>query len=413
MTPAPGEGGATAMRVALVHSFYRSAEPSGENAVVLALAAALSRAGHEVRIISAVSDDLTARPLYRLRTAARVASGRGRSPLAALRRFAPDVVHVHNLFPNYGRRWLRSVDAPVVLTLHNFRPLCAAGSLFRDGHVCTLCPDGRRLSGIRYRCYRGSLPATVPLALANLGGPARDPALAAADRILVPSRRVAHLYARYGIDANRIHVVPHFVPEDLDPGPGPDGHRDGPWLFVGRFAPEKGIVALLERWPGDRPLVVVGDGPEAGSVRAAAAGKAVEVTGLLPREEVVRRLRGARGLVLPSRWYETFALVHAEALAAGTPVLAWEPNIVADAVSEDGTGLATSWEEDLAAALDRAEAAFPAMRARCRDVFVRRYSEAAVVSRLEDCYRSVMRVDGPAVPKGGGIHGGSTAPGAA
>src|SRR4051812_31099182 len=65
-----------------------------------------------------------------------VASGYGASPLSALSRFKPDVVHVHNLFPNWAWRWLNEWDGPLVATLHNFRPLCAAGTLFRDDHNC-------------------------------------------------------------------------------------------------------------------------------------------------------------------------------------------------------------------------------------------------------------------------------------
>src|SRR5919205_1422355 len=116
-----------ALRIALVHSFYGSTV-SGENAAVVAQADALRRAGHDVLLVAARTDELEGSRFYRLRAGLRVASGRGTSPLEALRAFEPDVVHVHNLFPNFSTNWLRAVDAFVVATVHNYRPMCAAGT---------------------------------------------------------------------------------------------------------------------------------------------------------------------------------------------------------------------------------------------------------------------------------------------
>src|SRR5262249_45510078 len=145
-----GAGRERAIRIAIVHSFYSSRQPSGENGVVESEVAALRAAGHDVRLFAARTDDLERDRLYPGKAAARGASGRGASPLTAVERFGPDVVHVHNLFPNIARRWVAGLRRPLVTTLHNFRPLCVNGLLYRDGHVCTLCPDGQRWSGLRY-----------------------------------------------------------------------------------------------------------------------------------------------------------------------------------------------------------------------------------------------------------------------
>ena len=62
-----------------------------------------------------------------------VALGRGFHPTEELRWFRPDVVHVHNLFPNFSTGWLARCPTPVVATLHNFRSVRANGLLFRSG----------------------------------------------------------------------------------------------------------------------------------------------------------------------------------------------------------------------------------------------------------------------------------------
>ena len=161
----PDEG--ASFRIAIVHSFYSSRVPSGENTVVETQLRALLRGGHKVELFAAHTDELEQRPLYRLSSSLRVSLGVGRSPLPELEDFAPEVIHVHNLFPNWGSRWVGSLETPFVATLHNFRTICANGLLFRDDSVCTLCPDGNSRSAVRYACYRDSRIATAPLAFAT------------------------------------------------------------------------------------------------------------------------------------------------------------------------------------------------------------------------------------------------------
>ena len=102
------------MRIAVVHSFYSSSQPSGENRVVEDQVALLRDAGHEVLLVARHTDEESERSLYAVRAAGWVATGRGGDPTAQLRAFAPDIVHVHNLFPNIGTRWMKFWEGPVL-----------------------------------------------------------------------------------------------------------------------------------------------------------------------------------------------------------------------------------------------------------------------------------------------------------
>ena len=378
-----------ALRIAVVHSYYSATQPSGENAVVGSEVAALRRAGHEVELIAERTDESERSFSYPIAAAARVATGRGRSPVRQIDAFSPDVVHVHNLFPNFGRRWAGALDRPLVVTIHNYRSLCVSANLFRDGRVCTRCPDGDRFAGVRYGCYRGSRLASIPQAWANRRGLDADPLLSRADRVVVLSEVAADMYARAGLDRARMVVSPNFLPQELDPGP-PNGTtpRDG-WLYVGRFAPEKGIVRLLESWPPHRPLRVVGTGPDERDVARLARGR-VELLGRLDRANVLALMRSSIGLVFPSQWFEAFPVVYAEALAASLPVLAWEPSVVARLVTDDRTGWATSWTDDLDRTLARAEQRFPSIQEHCRRRFEQHYSEAAYLDRVDRLYKPLI-----------------------
>ncbi|MFJ1999859.1 glycosyltransferase family 4 protein [Streptomyces chartreusis] len=377
------------MRIAVVHSFYTAATPSGENALVRDQVRALGAAGHEVELFDAHTDELARDPLYPLRAAARVASGRGSNPLARVRAYAPDLVHVHNLFPNYGRSWVRQWAGPLVATLHNYRPMCAAATLYRAGAVCTRCPDGDRWAALRHGCYRDSRAATLPLAWAGRHGPARDPLLARADRLVVNSRLSERTYRGAGVPAERLLLVPNFVDAPLSgETPGPDNGR---WLVAARLSAEKGVLELLRQWPAHEELDVIGDGELLAACRATAPAS-VRFVGHLDRAELCRRMPSYRGLVFPSRWYEVQPCVHVEALAAGLPVLAFEGSSVAEAVRDHGTGLVTTWDEPLAPVLAEAATRFPRLRAHCRRIYADHFTEQAWLTRISEAYEEATHV---------------------
>ena len=374
------EGGPP-VRIAMVHSFYSSAQPSGENTVVLNEVDALRRAGHEVALFAAHTDDLEGEVFYKLRAGMRVATGYGRNPLKAIKEFSPDVVHVHNLFPNYGRRWVEDLDAPLVHTLHNYRPICANGLLFRDGQSCTLCIDGHALAALVHSCYRDSRLATLPLAFAQRGGTSSDALLRHADATIVLSPLQRDLYRRAGVPDERMAVSPNFLPDDLDPGPT---YSPGAFfLGVGRLSPEKGFAELARRWPSEHRLVIVGDGPDR-QVLERIDNPAIELKGAVCRNDVLDLMREARALIFPSRSFECAPLVHVEALAAGTPVAAAPDNSVAATIEMTGGGSVVPWAD-----WGRLLPDFPAEaehRREARRVFEEHYTESAFTRRATALY---------------------------
>ena len=371
---------ATVGRVSVVHSFYSSRQTSGENRAVRQQVDALTRAGYSVTLVEEHTDEREPGRLYALDAALTVASGRGHDPTSRLLASQPDLVLVHNLFPNFGRRWAARWPGAIVAVMHNYRTLCAAGTLFRDGRICTECLDARSsLPAVRHRCYRGSVVATAPLAVGTKFD--KDPLLSRADRIVTLSPVMRGVFERAGVAPERLDVVPSFI---ADPGPaGPGGDS---WLYVGRLTAEKGIAAVVEEWPADRQLLVVGAGPLRHHLESLARTN-VTLLGELPSAEVAALMGHARGLVFPSRWYEGSPMVYVEALAAGTPVLAWEPSTVAAQVRSDGTGLVVN---DLSEALTTADETFGDLRQHCRQTFEQRYSEAAWQAAMGDVFRRAL-----------------------
>jgi glycosyltransferase involved in cell wall biosynthesis len=323
------------MRIAIVHSFYTSVLPSGENAVVEEQVKALTEAGHDVHLVARYTDTDSGQLLYPVRSGVRVMTGFGPDPTSELRAFAPDVVHVHNLFPNFGTRWLRDWSGPIVATLHNFRPLCANGLLFRDGHYCEDCPTGRWTSAVRHACYHDSRVASIPLALRNARGPARDPVLSRADALICLSEQAAAIYRRFGGEHLPIRVIPNGIDLPVRHEPA---EPNGRWLVVSRLTPEKGVRELVEIWPEGEHLDIIGSGPEEGAARSLDR-PSVQFLGQRTREEVLAAMPSYTGLLFPSRCLEMHPTVLTEALAAGVPVVASQGNAGADLVTATGGGV--------------------------------------------------------------------------
>src|SRR4051812_19567854 len=124
------------MKVMVVHNRYESANPSGENLVFEDEIRALERRGLEVMALDDTSDrafaggltskvEAAAGAIYAPRGVARFREG--------LRRFAPDVVHIHNLFPFFSPQVIRiakRAKIPVLQTVHNYRHSCIQGFHF-------------------------------------------------------------------------------------------------------------------------------------------------------------------------------------------------------------------------------------------------------------------------------------------
>ncbi len=178
---------------------------------------------------------------------------------------------------------------------------------------------------------------------------------------------------------------------------------DGPFLFVGRLVPYKGLTVLFEalaRVPAAR-LVVVGDGPQKPTLLA--LGKRlgildrVDFAGLLSDAGVAAHLATARALVLPSvDASEAFGLVQLEAMAAGVPVITTDlPTGVPEVGLAGKTGFLVlpGDSQGLAEALGKLQAnpvLAREMGAAGRERFTANFARSRMIDRLIAWYEQVL-----------------------
>ncbi len=306
----------------------------------------------------------------------------------AVRRTKARVVHAHNVNPSFGWRALaaaREAGARVVLHLHNYRLVCAQGLCFTAGADCTRCHGRDTRPGVRLNCRGGSRAEAVAYA-AGLSLWQRRLS-ANVDAFVVPSAfalgRLRELGAPVG---ERAHVIGSVQREIARASSATTGRFA---LAAGRLTPEKGFAdAVAAARETGLPLVVAGDGPQAGALRAQAAGLDVRFTGALPAAELSALRRDAAVAVVPSRFAEILPLAALEAMAAGLPVVAADAGGLAEVVPVEGRfppGSAPALADRLRALYGDAEAGERALA-----VARERFAPAVVAGALRDVY------DGPA-----------------
>jgi glycosyltransferase involved in cell wall biosynthesis len=393
------------VKVLLVHNRYRSSSPSGEDRVVDQEGDALVAAGHTVERFERSSDEI----------ARRSAAGKALVPIQmlwndevrrsltrALRSYRPDVVHIHNTFPLVSASVLyacRAERIPVVATLHNYRLVCPSGTLFRDGRVCHDCVGRLPLPGIRHGCYRDSVLATVPMATGVVAHRTAWRTMVSAYVFI--SRAQRDIMASDGLPAARLFVKPNFVPWVVPASAAPEDRI----VYAGRLTEEKGLPLLMEAWDryADGPdegrlgLSVAGAGPLESTVAAwAAARPSVQWLGRLSREECASLVAGARAVVLPSQWEETFGLVAVEAMAAGLPSVVPAhgsfPELITDGL--DGVLFEPGDPSSLAAVIRDVQARpehYEGLGRVARRTYEKRFSPAVNMEELLQIYEFAVR----------------------
>ncbi len=319
--------GEHAVRILLLHNFYGSAAPSGENQVFEAERALLQARGHEVETFTRHNDEIRAQGAWGTVKGALATPWNpwmARAARQAVVRFEPDVVHVHNTFPLISPSIFHAVGprAARVLTLHNYRLFCAAGIPMRNGRVCTACLDTRTpWPALRHGCYRGSRAATLPLALSVGLHRAAGTWKRQVDAFIALSEFQRQRMGEAGLPPDKVHVKPNFYPGN--PAVIPWRDRQPYVVFAGRLTAEKGVTSLLRAWAAwgaaAPELRLVGDGALWPELALRAKGLPVRFLGQLPAAEAQAQIAAARLLVLPSEWFEGFPMVVREAFAFGTP----------------------------------------------------------------------------------------------
>jgi glycosyltransferase involved in cell wall biosynthesis len=288
---------------------------------------------------------------------------------AAIRAFAPDVLHCNQAWP-----WA-----------------CAYGEL------AGVLDRGVRVLAVDHLPVSGAIPRARRLGRRLLAR-RLDTHVSVGER---SARRVEEIV---GLPSNSVGSIPNGVPSTSrhEPRPGIDDELGGRDALVigslGRLTDQKGYDLLLRALPGltSARLVLVGAGPRRSALEALAVelgvAERLQITGWV--DDAPARLVGFDVFALPSRW-EGMPLGILEAMHAGLPVLACDVGSVSEVVNDGQTGYVVR-AEDVGALQDRlrellADGALrKRMGERARRLAEACFTDALMARRYEAVYSSMV-----------------------
>ena len=282
----------------------------------------------------------------------------------------PDVVNFHHVM-GFGVQALRATrralgDVPIVMTLHEYLPICAHHGQMIKAKSGTLC--SRASASECGVCFPEIGPANLmrrELFLKSF--------LAEVDAFVSPSRFLLGRFADWGLPREKLVMIEN----GLDGGPVappralPKGGRRNRFAYFGQLNPFKGIRVLVDavtRIPadvwGDSILYVFGGNlehqPE--DFQAAVkelfrlAGRRLRFMGSYKSPDLPNLMREVDWTIVPSTWWENAPVVIQEAFHHGRPIIASNIGGMAEKVRHgiDGLHFHVSNPESLAEAMTRA-----------------------------------------------------------
>lgn len=251
----------------------------------------------------------------------------------------PDIMHCHNIYHQLtpsiiGAAKRRAI--PVVLTLHDYKPVCPTYTRLRGDKVCSECLGGRFANVVKHRCADGSLAKSTVLfaeaVVQRLMGNYDK-----VDTFIAPSQFMRESVTAHRFDTDRVNVLYNGIDcRAITPSYEDWGYA----LYLGRLSPEKGVETLLGAHAkiAERiSLKIAGTGPLERQLQTNYRG--ADFLGHLSGTALSEAIRKAALIVIPSEWYENCPMSILEAMAHGKPVLASNIGGIPELVEDGQTGL--------------------------------------------------------------------------
>lgn len=259
-----------------------------------------------------------------------------------LETFTPDVAHFHifqhQISPSvFGP--LKKKKVPLVLTLHDLKPICPTYKMYTNDAVCEACRGRKFYNCFVKKCTKGSrfksLINTIEMYLHYFLGYYQG-----VDRYIAVSQFYRDKMIEFGFSPKQVVYIPNYIDAAKFDRPYAD---DGYALFFGRLSYEKGLDHLLDAaaLTPEIPLNIAGTGPSEEQLKKSVETrgiKNVKFLGFVSGDELLDLISRASFTVTPSIWYENCPMSVLESLALQTPVIGADIGGIPELVNHEKDG---------------------------------------------------------------------------
>lgn len=233
----------------------------------------------------------------------------------------PDYLHIHNIFPELGPRflfWAKKNKVKLVATVHNHRFFCTNGLALRRGKNCSDCFKAPIAWRSLLRNCNGSWIKTIYHSIAlseiRLGHLWID----AVEKFIAPSPYIRDQLIQFGVPQQKIDYILHPIEKPEHSQQKTEKNFD--ILYAGRLSAEKGVPLIIEaakKLP-QYSFAIAGGGPLEQELKNMAAPLSnILFLGQKTKEEVGVLIEKSRIGVLPSLCNEILSLSALEMFIRG------------------------------------------------------------------------------------------------
>ena len=256
----------------------------------------------------------------------------------------PDIAHLHNIHHQISPSILHSLkkfNIPIVLTLHDYKMVCASYSMLCDGKACEVCRGGKYYNCFLKGCVKDSqiksLLNTIEMYLHHKILHIYD----IIDIFISPSRFLKNKLEEMGFKGKIVYLPNSLKLDEFEPQYEWD---ENSIVYFGRLSKEKGLFTLIDAIKDNFNicLKIIGEGPLKNELASKAKAENINVVSFLgykAGEELKKEIRNSMFVVLPSEWYENNPLTIIEGFALGKPAVGARIGGISELVIDGKTGM--------------------------------------------------------------------------
>ena len=196
---------------------------------------------------------------------------------------------------------------------------------------------------------------------------------------------------RLGPGINIVKTIYHGLPiEKYDFNPEPKNYL----LWLSKIMPEKGIAQAIDiaKLSGENLIISGNIPPEYGDyfdfrIKPLIDGKKIQFVGASDFSKKIELLKNAKAFLFPVKRPEPFGLVVIEAMACGTPVIAFKEGSMPELIEDGKTGFLVKNIEEACQSLKKIN---KISREYCREYVKKNFNLKRMVNRYEKLYKKIL-----------------------
>ena len=256
--------------------------------------------------------------------------------------FPADIAHLHTIYHQLSPSLLLELkkrNIPVIQTVHDYHLISLNYNLFHNGKICEITKQNLFYKGVVHKCRNNSYLYTFMEVIGKYFQYYLGWERNLVDLFIAPSYFMKNKLIEYGVEAEKIINLPHFIDHtDYQPNSGGGDYV----LYFGRLSEEKGLsflIMVISQLPKIK-LLIVGRGDEEENLKKKVEKlnlTNIKFLGFKDGIELRDLIRNCQFTILPSLWYEVFGMSILESFASGRTVLASKigaiPEIIKDGIN--------------------------------------------------------------------------------